>query len=245
MSLIDKIDRNRLPAHVAIIMDGNGRWAQQKGKPRVFGHQNAVAAVRAATEAAAELGIQYLTLYAFSTENWHRPRVEIEALMKLLSATIDAEIDTLLKNNIQFQTIGDIGLLPAPLQAKINAAKQRTEHCTGLKLVVALSYSARWEIVTAAKEFAAQCAGGLKDPTSLTAEGFASYLNTSNMPDPELLIRTSGEYRISNFLLWQIAYTELHFTEVLWPDFSKEDFFKAIIDFQSRERRFGMTSEQL
>ena len=245
MSLIDKIDRNRLPAHVAIIMDGNGRWAQQQGKPRVFGHQNAVAAVRAATEAAAELGIQYLTLYAFSTENWHRPRVEIEALMKLLSATIDAEIDTLLKNNIQFQTIGDIGLLPAPLQAKINTAKQRTEHCTGLKLVVALSYSSRWEIVKAAKEFASQCANGSKDPASLTAEGFASYLNTSSMPDPELLIRTSGEYRISNFLLWQIAYTELHFTKVLWPDFSKEDFFKAIIDFQSRERRFGMTSEQL
>jgi undecaprenyl diphosphate synthase len=245
MSLIDKIDKRKLPAHVAIIMDGNGRWARKKGKPRAFGHQNAVSAVRAATEAAAELGIKYLTLYAFSTENWNRPKIEIEALMSLLSNTIDSEINTLLKNNIQFKIIGNIELLPIPLQKKINSALQRTQHCTGLKLVIALSYSSRWEIVEAAKKFATLCVKGTKDPDNLTNREFANYLKTSSMPDPELLIRTSGEFRLSNFLLWQIAYTELHFTEVLWPDFSKNDFFKAIIDFQARERRFGMTSEQL
>jgi undecaprenyl diphosphate synthase len=245
MSLKDKINLSKLPSHVAIIMDGNGRWAKQKGKPRVFGHQNALAAVRASTEAAAEIGIKFLTLYAFSAENWNRPKSEIDALMSLLVRTIDSEINTLLKNNIQIRTIGNTSLLPEPVQKKIASALARTKHCTGLTLVVALSYGARWEIIDAAKQFATDCVEKNKIPNSLSPEEFEKYLNTSGIPDPELLIRTSGEYRLSNFLLWQIAYTELHFTNVLWPDFTKEDFFNAIIDFQARERRFGKTSEQL
>ncbi len=245
MSLIEKIDRSKLPLHVAIIMDGNGRWAKQKGKPRVFGHQNGVNAVRASTEAAAELGVKYLTLYAFSTENWNRPRMEIDALMTLLISTIEAEINTLIKNNIRFQLVGNVSQLPDSVLRKIDYALEKTKHCTGLTLVIALSYSSRWEIVEAAKGFAKACIQGATNPSELTAESFSNYLCTKEIPDPELLIRTSGEYRISNFLLWQIAYTELHFTEVLWPDFSKEDFYKAIIDFQMRERRFGKTSEQL
>jgi undecaprenyl diphosphate synthase len=245
MSLIDRINKEKIPVHVAIIMDGNGRWAKQKGKPRVFGHQNAVKAVRSATEAAGRLGVKYLTLYAFSAENWNRPKMEIDALMSLLSTTIDTEINTLVKNNIHLLTIGDLSLLPVGIQQKVEWAKQQTQHCNGLNLVVALSYGSRIEIINAAKRIAQDASKGVFNPENLTIDNFNEYLETKGIPDPDLLIRTSGEYRISNFLLWQIAYSELYFTKVLWPDFSKEEFYEAVLDFQSRERRFGKTSDQL
>lgn len=245
MSLIDKINKEKIPTHVAIIMDGNGRWAKQKGKPRVFGHQNAVKAVRDATEAAGRLGVKYLTLYAFSAENWNRPKVEVDALMSLLSSTIDSEINTLTKNNIHLKTIGNLSLLPESIQQKIDWAKQQTKHCDGLNLIIAISYGSRIEIAEAAKRMAIAAKNGLIEIENISTKTFNEYLDTSSIPDPDLLIRTSGEYRISNFLLWQIAYAELYFTKVLWPDFSKEDFYHAVIDFQSRERRFGKTSDQL
>lgn len=245
MSLINKIIPDKIPAHVAIIMDGNGRWAKQKGKPRVFGHQSAVKAVRAATEAAAQVGVKYLTLYAFSAENWNRPKAEVEALMTLLSKTIDSEINTLTKNNIKLKTIGELSLLPNAIQQKIEWAKQQTQHCTGLVLNIAISYGSRHEIMSAVKNIANDISKGNFDISSLTTEKFEEYLYTSEMPDPDLLIRTSGEFRISNFLLWQIAYSELYFTKVLWPDFTKDEFFNAIIDYQNRERRFGKISDQL
>lgn len=226
-------------------MDGNGRWAKQKGKPRVFGHQNAVKAVSAATEAAAELGVKYLTLYAFSAENWSRPKMEIDSLMTLLSKTIDAEINTIVKNNIRLRTIGNLSMLPETIQQKIEWAKQQSQSCNGLNLVIAISYGSRNEILDAVKGIAQDLSSSKLKVDDLTVDQFSKYLHTADIPDPDLLIRTSGEYRISNFLLWQIAYSELHFTNVLWPDFSKEDFFSAIIDFQSRERRFGKTSDQL
>lgn len=245
MSLIDNINKSKLPSHVAIIMDGNGRWAKLKGKPRIFGHQNGANAVRATIEAASELGIQYLTLYAFSAENWKRPRMEIEALMALLISTIDTELDKLVKNKIKLKIIGNISLLPVSVQNKLDIALNKTQHCDGMTLIIALSYSARWELLEAAKSLALDIKEKGLNPESITNEDFTQYLNTSNVPDPELLIRTSGEFRLSNFLLWQIAYTELYFTDILWPDFGKEDFFNAIINFQNRERRFGKTSEQL
>lgn len=245
MSLINEIIPDKIPAHVAIIMDGNGRWAKQKGKPRVFGHQSAVKAVRAATEAAAQIGVKYLTLYAFSAENWKRPKAEVEALMALLSTTIDSEINTLTKNNIKLKTIGEIGLLPNTIQQKIEWAKQQTQHCTGLVLNIAISYGSRHEILSAVKNLMNDISKDNIDLNSLTTEKFEEYLYTSGMPDPDLLIRTSGEFRISNFLLWQIAYSELYFTKVLWPDFTKDEFFNAIIDYQNRERRFGKVSDQL
>ncbi|MDD3891694.1 MAG: isoprenyl transferase [Bacteroidales bacterium] len=243
MSLINSINRERLPKHVAIIMDGNGRWAKQKGKPCIFGHQSGTNAVRATIEAAAEIGVEYLTLYAFSTENWKRPRMEVEALMALLITAINDELDNLVKNEIKLNIIGDIGQLPVSVQKKINVALNATKGCNKMTLTIALSYSGRWEILEAVKRIIKN--NPSLDIEALTEAKFSKYLSTNNLPDPELLIRTSGEYRLSNFLLWQLAYAELYFTKALWPDFNKEEFFGAIIDFQGRERRFGKTSEQL
>jgi len=245
MSLIDKIDKNKLPKHIAIIMDGNGRWAKNRGTQRIFGHKNGVSAVRAAIEASAELGVKYLTLYAFSTENWNRPKVEVEALMSLLINTINTETKTLIKNNISLKTIGDIESLPGAVRKKLNEVIHKTSTCTGLTVILALSYSSRWEIVDAAKRLLKDSLKGVVDSKDINEEMFASYLTTAGIPDPELMIRTSGEYRISNFLMWQLAYTELYFTTTLWPDFDKEELYKAIIDYQKRERRFGKISEQL
>jgi undecaprenyl diphosphate synthase len=225
-------------------MDGNGRWAKEKGMPRVYGHQNGAKAVRATTEAAAELGIKYITLYAFSTENWNRPKLEIEALMTLLVSTIESETKTLINNNIRLKIIGDINSLPKSVQTKILDLENKTKDFTGLTMVVALSYSSKWEITEAVKKIAQDAISGKIIPTDINPTTIDSYLSTSGMPEPELLIRTSGEFRLSNFLLWQSAYTELYFTNTLWPDFGKEDLYKAIIDYQKRERRFGKTGDQ-
>jgi len=234
----DKIDLDKLPEHIAVIMDGNGRWARKKGNSRIFGHQNGVTAVRETVEAAAELGVNYLTLYAFSTENWNRPKMEVDALMSLLVSSLHDETPTLLNNNISLAAIGDISRLSDKVAGQLTAAIEKTAHNTGLKLILALNYSGRWEIIDAVNRIIADTAAGKLD-TEFSAEMFSDYLNTKNIPDPELLIRTSGEFRVSNFLLWQMAYTELYFTHTLWPDFRKEDFYKAIVDFQKRERRFG------
>lgn len=236
---------DRLPQHVAIIMDGNGRWAKKKGNMRIFGHQNGVKAVRETVEAAAELGIGYLTLYAFSTENWSRPRTEVDALMSLLLSTITSETRTLMDNKVRLMVIGDIASMPRKVAEELQRLMQLTSGNTGLTLVLALSYSGRWEITHAIRAIAADVASGALLPANINETTIGSYLNTSAMPDPELLIRTSGEYRISNFLLWQIAYAELFFTNTLWPDFRKENFYEAIVDYQKRERRFGKTSEQI
>jgi undecaprenyl diphosphate synthase len=245
MSLIDQIDRNRVPEHVAIIMDGNGRWAKQRGNQRIFGHKNGVKAVKAATEAAGEIGVKYLTLYAFSTENWNRPKSEVDALMGLLVDTINSEMETLLKNGIRVLTIGDRSMLPPDVQRKLNDVIVRTASCTTITTVLALNYGSRLEITEAVKKIAIDAQQGKLSAEQITPVTISDYLYTANIPDPALLIRTSGELRLSNFLLWQLAYTELYFTPVLWPDFTKDDFFKAIIDYQKRERRFGKTSEQL
>jgi len=245
MSLIDNIDKKKIPNHIAIIMDGNGRWAKQRGTQRIFGHKNGVSAVRAAIETSAELGVRYLTLYAFSTENWNRPKLEVDALMNLLINTINTETDTLIKNNVSLKTIGDKELLPKAVRKKIDEVILKTSVCTGLTVVLALSYSSRWEITNAAKELMKDFSNGKINDENITEDLFASYLNTTGIPDPELMIRTSGEFRISNFLMWQLAYTELYFTSTLWPDFDKEELYKAIIDYQKRERRFGKISEQL
>ncbi|MDY0201056.1 MAG: isoprenyl transferase [Bacteroidales bacterium] len=245
MSLIEQIDKSKLPVHIAIIMDGNGRWAKKQGKPRVFGHQNGASAVKLTIEGAAEIGIEHLTLYAFSAENWNRPKMEVEALMSLLVSTIDKELNNLIENNIQFGVIGNLSLLPASVKRKIDSATEKTSRCTGMVLTLALSYGGRWEITNAVKKITQEAVEGLIDPQSITDKVFANYLTTASMPDPELLIRTSGELRLSNFLLWQSAYTELYFTDVLWPDFNKEELLKAILSFQNRERRFGKTTEQL
>lgn len=245
MELKDKIDLNNLPKHVAIIMDGNGRWAKQQGKARVFGHQNGVQSVRDVTEAGAELGIEYMTLYAFSTENWNRPKFEVTALMTLLVGTIRKEIATLNKNNIRLQAIGNINMLPNAAQKELLEAIESTKNNTRMTLILALSYSAKWEIVEAVKNIAQQAKDGLIDINNIDEALISNSLTTKNFPDPELMIRTSGESRISNFLLWQLAYAELFFTPVLWPDFRKNNFYEAILNYQNRERRFGMTSEQL
>jgi undecaprenyl diphosphate synthase len=245
MSLKDNILENNLPKHVAIIMDGNGRWAQQKGQKRVFGHKNGVKAVRDAVEACAELGINFLTLYAFSTENWNRPKFEINALMTLLVSTINKETKTLMENNIILKTIGDTQSLPKYCQKELAEAMAKTKDNTGTTLVLALSYSSRWEILGATQRIAKDVKEGLIKEDEISEELFSSYLNSSSIPDPELLIRTSGEHRLSNFLLWQSAYTELYFTECLWPDFAKENLYEAIVDYQQRERRFGKISEQM
>ncbi len=245
MTYKEKIDKGKLPEHVAVIMDGNGRWAKKKGNQRIFGHKNGVVAVRETVEAAAELGVKFLTLYAFSTENWRRPKMEVDALMSLLVSSLHDETPTLLKNNISLTAIGAIDQLSDNVLKHLKLAIQKTAHCTGLKLILALNYSGRWEILDTVNRVKNDIIAGKLQNTMITEDVFSGYLNTKNIPDPELLIRTSGEYRISNFLLWQIAYTELYFTPALWPDFRKEDFYKAIVDYQNRERRFGKTSEQL
>jgi undecaprenyl diphosphate synthase len=245
MPLKEQINTCKLPLHIAIIMDGNGRWAQQRGLDRIFGHQQGVKAVREIIETAAELGIKYLTLYAFSTENWGRPDEEVSALMGIMVQSLNNETDTLLKNNISLMAIGDIDRLAEDVKARLFETIKLTSTGTGLKLYVALSYSSRWEITEAAKKLIADVKNGKINVDKIREEDFEKYLTTVGIPDPELMIRTSGELRISNFLLWQMAYTELFFTEKLWPDFGKDDLYNAIIDFQGRERRFGKTSEQL
>lgn len=245
MDFKKEIDINDLPEHIAIIMDGNGRWAKKHGKMRIFGHQNGVKSVRETTEAAAELGIKYLTLYAFSTENWNRPKKEVEALMTLLVHTIENEIKTLNKNNIRLEAIGDLKNLPKKSYSKLIEAIESTKNNDRMTLILALSYSSRWEIVDAIKKIANKISKNEISSDKIDQKLFSSFLTTSKFPDPELLIRTSGEFRISNFLLWQIAYTELYFTPKLWPDFRKDDLYEAILDYQKRERRFGMISEQI
>lgn len=241
----DKIELNNLPKHIAIIMDGNGRWAKTHGKPRVFGHKNGVVSVREVTEASAELGIEYLTLYAFSTENWARPQFEVNALMTLLVETVKSEVKTLMKNNIRLLSIGDLGKLPEKTRNALLRAIDETKNNTRMSLVLALNYSSRWEIVEAVKKISQEVKAGTIDANQIDTSLFSTFLTTRDIPDPELMIRTSGERRISNYLLWQAAYAELYFTDVLWPDFRKEDFYQAIFDYQHRERRFGMVSEQL
>ena len=245
MSLKDAIDVERLPRHIAIIMDGNGRWAQEKGEDRLFGHLHGVESVRNIVEGCAELGIEYLTLYAFSTENWDRPANEVSGLMEILVDTIRKEVPTLNKNNIKLHVIGDLNMLPVSARQALEEALIETGKNTGLNLVMALSYSSRWELVNAVKNIAADVKGGMLDPINITQETLQKYLSTSEFPDPELMIRTSGEYRISNFLLYQLAYAELYFTNTRWPDFRKDNLYEAIIDFQNRERRFGKTGEQI
>jgi len=245
MSFKDKLIKDRVPKHVAIIMDGNGRWAAQFGNERTFGHEHGVEAVRSVVEGAGEIGIKYLTLYAFSTENWSRPKEEVDALMGLLVHAISEETDELLKSNVRLQVIGDVKSLPDHVQEKLAWSIDKLKSSSGLTLVLALSYSSKWEIVEAVKRIAEQVKLGKLEPSDINYDMMDCFLNTSEMPDPELLIRTSGECRISNFLLWQIAYSELYFTPKLWPDFRKEDLFEAIFDFQNRERRFGKTSQQL
>jgi undecaprenyl diphosphate synthase len=245
MSLKDSIDPHLLPVHVAIIMDGNGRWAKQRGGIRIFGHQNAVKSVRDAVEASVELDIRYLTLYTFSKENWNRPKQEVTALMSLLVSTIQSEIESLSKNGVRLQVIGDTDQLPPKVKRSLLDCIENTKNNTKLTLVLALSYSSRWEIVTAVKNIAADVKQDKFNENDIDEKLFQQYLNTASIPDPELLIRTSGEIRISNFLLYQLAYTELYFTDTLWPDFSKEEFYKAIVEYQKRERRFGLTSEQI
>jgi len=245
MSFKDKLLIDRIPKHVAIIMDGNGRWAAQFGNERTFGHEHGVEAVRSVVEGAGEIGVEYLTLYAFSTENWSRPKEEVDALMGLFVQAISEETDELLKNNVRLRAIGDISSLPKNVQEKFLWSIDKLNSCTGLTLVIAISYSSKWEIIEAVRQIAEQVKIGKIQPSEIDNSLMECYLNTSEMPDPELLIRTSGECRISNFLLWQIAYSELYFTPKLWPDFRKEDLFEAIFDFQNRERRFGKTSQQL
>ncbi|MGN6491235.1 MAG: isoprenyl transferase [Agriterribacter sp.] len=239
------IDKSRLPLHIAIIMDGNGRWAKEKGEDRLFGHYQGVQSVRDTVEGCAELGIQYLTLYAFSTENWDRPEPEVTGLMALLAETIRKEVPTLNKNNIKLQTIGNISMLPEYARKELMEAVELTRTNSGLTLIIALSYSSRWEMVNAVQHIATDVKEGKLQPEQITQDTLRNYLNTSAFPDPELMIRTSGEYRISNFLLYQLAYAELYFTDTRWPDFRKEHLYKAIVNFQQRERRFGKTGEQV
>ena len=245
MNYKEQIDATRLPRHVAIIMDGNGRWAKKQGLARMFGHRQGVETVHKITVAATQLGIEYLTLYTFSTENWNRPKEEVDALMTLLVDTIAKETPTLMNNNVRLLTIGDLSRLPDAARSKFLACIEQTSKNTGLTMVLALSYSARWEI-TRAMQKAAQLAQEGKIRAEEIDEPFvSSCMTTADMPDPDLLIRTSGEYRISNFLLWQLAYSELYFSDCLWPEFTEEEFYKAIVDYQKRERRFGKTSEQI
>ena len=242
---MENLDLSKLPKHIAIIMDGNGRWAQEQGQDRLFGHYQGVISVRKVVEAATEIGIQYLTLYAFSTENWERPEQEVTGLMTLFVDTIAKEVPDLHKNNIKLRFIGNLGLLPDHARAALDNATAQTAQNTGLTLIVALSYSSRWELVEAAKNIVSKVKAGSLSMDHITETTLSEALTTSDFPDPELMIRTSGEFRISNFLLYQLAYAELYFTETRWPDFRKDDLIKAILDFQSRERRFGKTSNQL
>jgi undecaprenyl diphosphate synthase len=241
----EHIATDRVPQHIAVIMDGNGRWAKKKGALRIFGHRNAVQSVKDVTEACGELGVKYLTLYAFSTENWARPKDEVDGLMELLVNTLKKEIKTLMDNQVKLKTIGDTQHLPADCQKNLQWAIEETSQNDGLTLILALSYSGRWEITKAFKQLAKEIGQGKINPEAITENTIQNYLETAGIPDPELLIRTSGEMRVSNFLLWQIAYSELYITPTLWPDFRKENLFEAVWAYQQRERRFGKTSEQL
>ena len=245
MSYKEQIDTARLPRHVAIIMDGNGRWAKKQGLARMFGHKKGVETVHNITVAATKLGIEYLTLYTVSTENCNRPEEEVDALMALLVDTIAKETPTLMNNNVRLQTIGDINRLPEGTKQKFLGCIEETSKNTGLTMVIALSYSARWEIIEAVREAVRLTQAGQLRPEDVTEQMVSSLMTTREMPDPDLLIRTSGEYRISNFLLWQLAYSELYFTDCPWPEFTDEELYKAIVDYQKRERRFGKTSEQI
>jgi undecaprenyl diphosphate synthase len=245
MKQIEKIDKSRLPRHIAIIMDGNGRWAQEKGQDRLYGHFHGVESVRNIVEGASEIGIEYLTLYTFSTENWDRPEYEVTGLMELLVDTIKNEVPVLNKNNIKLHVIGDVQMLPGYARNELQEALDETSNNTGLNLILALSYSSRWELVNAVKNIAFDVQAGKINPAAITQDTLQNYLTTSAFPDPELMIRTSGEYRISNFLLYQLAYAELYFTDTRWPDFRKENLLEAILDYQARERRFGKISAQL
>ncbi len=242
---IKQLDANRIPRHVAIIMDGNGRWAKEHGQQRTFGHENGVSTVRQVTEIASEVGVKYLTLYTFSTENWDRPQDEVDALMNLIVVSIEQQTPDLIKNNVRLTTIGDMKRMPEFAANRLRKCMQDTSGCTGLVLCLALSYSSRWEIVEACRQMAREAVSGTLSPDSIDNATMAAHLATSDMPDPDLLIRTGGDLRISNYLLWQIAYSELYFTSKYWPDFTKEDFVQAIADFQARERRYGKTSEQV
>ena len=243
--MIELDGKYTLPRHVAVIMDGNGRWAKKRGATRIFGHRNAIKAVREVTEECARLGVEYLTLYAFSTENWGRPKAEVDALMELLVSSLRKELDTLLKNNVRLNAIGDLAGLPDKCRQELEETIKETSENSGLVLTLALNYSGRWDIMKAVKGYMKSVQEGKEDIEEFDERKFSNYLITDNMPDPELLIRTSGELRISNFLLWQMAYTELYFTDVLWPDFRKEHLLEAIESYQKRERRFGKTSEQV
>jgi undecaprenyl diphosphate synthase len=245
MDIKETINKEQLPQHIAIIMDGNGRWAKERGKLRVFGHKNGVAAVRDTVEGAVEIGVKYLTLYAFSTENWNRPKLEVSALMELLVKTINKETKTLMDNGVKLNAIGDLVKLPVRCNNQLSEAMEKTAGNTNCTLTLALSYSARWEITQAVQELARQVQAGNLSPDDITETLFAQHLATHGMPDPELMIRTSGEQRISNYLLWQLAYAELYFTDKMWPEFRRSDLFEAIAAYQKRERRFGLTSEQV
>ena len=243
--LRDQLEISRLPQHIAIIMDGNGRWAKEQGQDRLFGHYHGVESVRNIVEGCAELGVKYLTLYAFSTENWDRPLEEVTGLMELLVDSIRKETETLKKNNIRLHVIGDINMLPEYARIELKESLDALSHNTGLNVIMALSYSSRWEIVNAIKNIAADVKAGHLEPYEINQDTIKDYLATKEFPDPELMIRTSGEYRISNFLLYQLAYAELYFTSVRWPDFRKENLYEALIDYQKRERRYGKTGEQI
>ncbi|MHB8207019.1 isoprenyl transferase [Mucilaginibacter sp.] len=245
MGYKDQIDLSKLPQHIAIIMDGNGRWAKEKGKLRIFGHHNGVLSVRDVVEGSCDVGLKYLTLYTFSSENWNRPKLEVMAIMELMVSTIHKEIDNFMKKNVRLNAIGDLAMLPERCFKELKNAIDKTAGNTGLVLTLALSYSSRREIINAVKQIAGKVQAGTLSIDDIDEEVFDNNLYTSGMPDPELLIRTSGENRISNYLLWQIAYAELYFTTKLWPDFRKEDLFEAILDYQKRERRFGLISEQV
>lgn len=245
MSLLDKINLDTTPKHIAIIMDGNGRWAQKQGEDRLFGHNFGVEAVRETLKAAQAIGVEYLTLYAFSTENWNRPKEEVDGLMDLLVRTISGEVEELHKSNVIISSIGDMDGLPDSCRNELEAAFEQTKANTGINLILALNYSAKWELIRAAKQIARLVKAGDLELDQVDEATISSMLSTKGIPDPELLIRTSGERRVSNFLLWQIAYAEFHFTEVLWPDFKQADLYKAVLDYQSRERRFGLVSAQL
>lgn len=245
MTLAANINRENVPQHIAIIMDGNGRWAQSQGQDRLIGHHTGVESVREALRAAQEVGVKFLTLYAFSTENWNRPKEEVDGLMDLLVKTISGEVDELDASNVRILTIGDMDGLPNSCSDEMAAACERTKNNTGVNLVLALNYSAKWEILKGVKKIASEFADGKIALDEITSEKIDQVLSTREIPDPELIIRTSGEHRLSNFLLWQAAYSEFHFTEVLWPDFKQDDLFRAILDYQSRERRFGKVSAQL
>jgi len=245
MELEKQLNKDAIPKHIAIIMDGNGRWAKERGKPRIFGHRNALEAVQDTTETAARIGVKHVTLYAFSTENWKRPQREVNALMELLVKTINKEIKNLQKNKIKLSAIGDLKSLPSATQRELEKAIEATKHNTQLEVILALSYSSRWEITQGLKQLCEDVKKGEVDTDTINEEKVSSYLVTRGIPDPELMIRTSGEMRISNFLLWQLAYAELIFSPKLWPDFRGTDLIQAVIDYQKRERRFGMTSEQV